>query len=565
MDLLRRWAPAAWAWLLAALLLGPALGWGYVLTFDMVWVPDLAVRGDFFGAGTALPRAVPSDLVVAVLDEVVPGMLLQKVVLLGALGAGGLGAARLAGPSAVARVAGTTFYVWTPFVVERLWLGHWPILLCWAALPWLVLAAARYRADGRLGAALPLLLLVASLSANAGAMAALVVCAVGVTRRVGPALRLLAAVAAANAPWLVSGALHAGAATGTETAAFALRGEGPLPAPVAALTLGGIWNGAVVPDSRETVLAWVGVLVLVPLAALGARPAWRRLGPRTAGALVVVWIVGFAVATWTWAAPGSLEWTAAHLPGAGILRDGARALALCAPLAAVLLAAGVERVARRLHRATGESAARFTVAAAAVAVPLGLMPDASWGFSGQLAPATYPAGYAAARAALEGDRPAGDLLVLPFTSYRAPSWNGGRRVLDPLPRYLQPDYVVNDELAVSGRILPGEDPRTPEVLAALALPDAAERTAALAGLGIGLVAREPDAPTSREYDAPVVGRVLVDTPSIELIALDADAVAQPVPTARRAALTGAWAAYAALVLWGVAALGWWIRKLFRSA
>ena len=76
---------------LAVLVLGPALGRGYVLTYDMVWVPDLALRSDFLGLGTALPRAVPSDAVVAVLDAVVPGMLLQKLVLLGALVLGGLG------------------------------------------------------------------------------------------------------------------------------------------------------------------------------------------------------------------------------------------------------------------------------------------------------------------------------------------------------------------------------------------------------------------------------------------------------------------------------------------
>ena len=77
----------------AVLLLGPALGRGYVLSYDMVWVPDLALRPDVLGVGSGLPRAVPSDAVVAVLDEVVPGMLLQKLVLLGALVGAGSGSA----------------------------------------------------------------------------------------------------------------------------------------------------------------------------------------------------------------------------------------------------------------------------------------------------------------------------------------------------------------------------------------------------------------------------------------------------------------------------------------
>ena len=61
----------------------------------MVWVPDLTLRSDFLGLATSLPRVVPSDAVVAVLDSIVPGMVLQKVVLLGSLVAGGLGAVRL--------------------------------------------------------------------------------------------------------------------------------------------------------------------------------------------------------------------------------------------------------------------------------------------------------------------------------------------------------------------------------------------------------------------------------------------------------------------------------------
>jgi hypothetical protein len=83
----RRDAPVViWSVVLAVVVLGPGLAPGYLLVRDMVWVPDLALRPDFLGLGSGLPRAVPSDAVVAVLDQVVPGMLLQKLVLLGVLG-----------------------------------------------------------------------------------------------------------------------------------------------------------------------------------------------------------------------------------------------------------------------------------------------------------------------------------------------------------------------------------------------------------------------------------------------------------------------------------------------
>jgi hypothetical protein len=536
--------PAAWALLLALLLLGPALGPGYLLTYDMVWVPDLALRSDFLGLGTALPRAVPSDAVVAVLDEVLPGMLLQKVVLLGALVLGGLGAAALGGRSTVARLVAVSVYVWSPYVVERLWIGHWPLLLCWAVLPWLVREGIRLRTDPRLGAALPFLLLAGSLSANAGLMAAATVLAVGATR--SNAARLVALILAANAPWLVAGLLHLDTATSsTAGAVFGLDAEGPLPAPLAALTLGGIWNAEVVPSSRETLLLpLVLTLALVALAAVGARPLAHRLGRRTTTALVALWVAGYAVAVLSWAAPDVVGWLVSQVPAGGLLRDGTRSLALCAPLTAALVAAGAEWCARWAPRAL--------VGVLGALLPLAFMPDAAWGISGELRPADYPAEWAGARAALGAGQ--GDLLVLPFTSYRAPAWNHDHKVLDPLPRYLRPDYVVNDQLAVDDRIIEGEDPRVPDVLAALALPDAGDRAVALADLGIGAVARDRSVPTTGSFDAEVAGTVVFDEEDLEVTVLDVPVTARSTPAGWWLALGIAWAAYlcvAATGLWNV--------------
>ena len=55
------WLPRVWATALALLMLWPVLGGGYVLTYDMVWVPELVLRPDVLGLGSGLPRAVPSD------------------------------------------------------------------------------------------------------------------------------------------------------------------------------------------------------------------------------------------------------------------------------------------------------------------------------------------------------------------------------------------------------------------------------------------------------------------------------------------------------------------------
>ena len=536
MRAVARYAPAAWSLVLAVLMLGPALGAGYLLTYDMVWVPDLALRPDFLGVGTALPRAVPSDAVVAVLDEVVPGMLLQKLVLLGALVVGGLGAATLAGRSVPARLTATSVYVWSPFVVERLGIGHWPLLLCWAVLPWLGREGARLRSDPRGGAVLPLLLLAGSLSANAGLMAAATLLAVGLTRR--SAFRLAGLVAAANTPWVVAGLLHLETATSSSAGAvFGLNAEGPLPAPVAALTLGGIWNAEVVPASRETVvLPLLLTLALLVLAAIGFAGLADRLGRRTTTALVWLWVVGYALAVLTWASPDAVGTLADAVPGGGLLRDGTRSLALCAPLTAALAASGAEWCAHR--------APRLLVGAALALLPLAVLPDAAWGLAGELRPVSYPDDYATARVALD-DAPDGDVLALPFTSYRAPAWNHGRKVLDPLPRYLQRDYLVNDQLVVDGRVIAGEDPRVPQALAALGQDEPGARAQALQRLGIAVVVREPEVPAAAEQHPEVAGRVLATGPTAQVIAL-AGPVEEDRAPAQLVALGAAWAGFALL-------------------
>lgn len=553
-DRLRAALPVTWALLLALLMLGPALAPGFVLTYDMVWVPDLAVRADVWGLGSGLPRAVPSDGVVAVLDELVPGALLQKVVLLGALVAGGAGAARLVpGPAATrttARVVAASAYVWTPLVAERLHLGAWPVLLAHGLLPWLVVLGRRWRTTGRVPAALPLLVPLGCLSASAGVATGVVLLAAVVGPR-GPTLRALALVAAANAPWVVTGLLHAADATSDRAGAeaFALHGHGALPAPLEALALGGTWNSEVVLPSRGGVLAWAGLVLLAALL-LAVRGWWAETGRRDALALVVPWAVGLLLALLTWTAPGVVAWLAGTVPGGGLLRDGARSLVLCAPLVATL--AGY--AAGRATALVAEAGPRAVLAGALAVVPVMLMPDATWGLASRLGAVDYPDSYAAVRAATADapTLPPGDVLVLPLTSYRQPAWNDDRKVLDPMPRWLTRDAVASDRLAVGTTVLQGEDPRVAEAARALEAPDPEARAAALARLGVAIVVVERDAGEAPE----VAGRVLLevdDGPAPVTVLALTDPRARDLASGEVLAASLAWTAYvsgplAALVL-----------------
>jgi hypothetical protein len=510
----------AWPWLLAVAVLLPALSPGYVLTYDMVFVPDLALRPDFFGFASGLPRAVPSDALVAVLDEVVPGMVLQKLVLLGSLGLAGAGVQRLVPPrSTVARLVATSVYLWSPFVAERLVLGHWPILLAYAALPWVVDAATRSRrAPGGVPPALVLWLALGATSAAGGLMtgiAALLFGSAGASRT----LRLVGWVAAVNAPWAVAGLLHAPGATSDSSGAavFAAGPEGGLPAPLAVLGLGGVWNADVVPAGRGGVAAWMSLLVLLALAGAGVRPWLRATEPAVVRAAAACAALGLATALAGLVAPGALAWLVATVPGGGLLRDGTRFLGLWAVVLAPVAGHGGAAVVRMLS-----GWPRAVLAGVVVMAPVLLLPGLAWGVAGRLEPVDYPAGWARVREAAMAQSGPGDLLVLPFTAFRAPVWNGGRTVLDPVGRYLPHDYLANDELRVSGRVVAGEDPRARRVASLLRREHGTALAEDLAEEGIGSVVTDVTAvgATDARLTPRVPGRVVVRAGGLTLVALD---------------------------------------------
>ena len=265
-----------------------------------------------------------------------------------------------------------TVYGWNALVAERLLMGAWPLLVGYAVLPWLLGAARRWRAEDRLPRTLLVLVPLGCLSASAGLVTAVAVLAGAAGK--GRTAKAALLVAAGNAPWLVAGLLHASSATSDSAAAevFALRGEGSVPAPLAALTLGGIWNTAVQPGSRTGALGWVALVALVGLAAIGARAWWRRTPGRERTALLVCWVVGWTLAVLTWLAPGAGRLGVGarprrrrrprRRPGAGALRPAAGG-------------AGRGGRAGTGRQGAGRArAARVALAVGAVLLPVALLP-----------------------------------------------------------------------------------------------------------------------------------------------------------------------------------------------
>ncbi len=491
-DVGRRWGRLVtwqWAVLLALVVYAPLGLHGYVLSYDMVWVPRLDLdRLEPWGLGTALPRAVPSDAVVAILGAALPASLVQRLVLLGVVVLAAAGATRLTPDWPLAATLTTaTFYAWNPYVAERLVLGQWPVLVAYAALPWLI-AAVRDPSGPRWGPAT--VALAATAMSPVGGLIGLTVGVAAVWGR--GVVRLVLTAALVNAPWIVAGVLHASVAT-TDPDAFAVfdaQSEGHLGRWGAVLSLGGIWNRDVVPDSRLLWTTVVLVLVMGAVMVIGLVTLWRQ----NRGLLISLAVpagLALALVVATRVAPDALGRLAGDVPGGGLLRDSTRYLAMLAPLEAVALGAGAVELVRRVRRPD----VRQGVAVLLVLMPIVTLPDLAWGVGGRLDAVDYPFAWQDARAVVTSSGVDGDILVLPFSAYRRPPWNGDRPVLDPAGRYFDRTTVTNDDLLVSGTTVAGEDPRSARLRRVLG--DGADPRA-LARAGIGLVVLETDASGAKE-------------------------------------------------------------------
>lgn len=535
---LPRLLPWAVGLLAGVLALGPALGPGYVLRYDMVFVPDLSL-GTVLRGADGFPRAIPSDAVVAALSAVLPGDAVQSLALLAVFAVGGAGAARLVlrvlprgGAGAlVASAAAGTAYVWNPFVAERLLLGQWAVLLGYAGLPWVVGAAVRL-ARVRPGAGFAGLVR-ALVPAAVGGFSSVVLTALTagpVALTAGPgaltarpraprwwgrAALFALALVVVSLPWLLP-SLASGAGTDPAgVAAFAARSDTPFGVLGSLLLLGGVWNSGAVPAGYGEPVTAAARLLLCLLALAGWVWLLRRERPGFGPGLSVAAALGLLIALSGTTGPGRalLVWLISAWPGFGPLRDGQLYVAPLSLVQALGLGACVWWLAGRRGAALRTGLAVFVAL-----LPVVVLPGLLWGASGRLAPVHYPGEWLAAQEAVAADDRPGAVLVLPWSAYRGPDWSGRATVvLDPATKLFDRRTLWNDDLVVGTPdggevVVTGEDARARRVAGVLG-PDPAtglpERldAAALGGLGVRYVA--VSAPVDNQFWSGVEGLSVV--------------------------------------------------------
>ncbi|GAB3658592.1 hypothetical protein GCM10027589_19230 [Actinocorallia lasiicapitis] len=489
---MRRALPLLTGLSLGALLLGPALRPGFVLTYDMVFVPDPARTDAMFGRTGGFPRQVPSDAFAAALSWI-PWS--QQLLLLSIFVIGALGMARLFDPArTLARLAAVVVFLWNPYVGERLLLGHWALLLGYAGLPWVLDAIVNRRSLPRLVAAF--------LPAAIGGFAAMnltllvIVGSLVAVRGAGWA-RTLAVYLVCALPWLLPALGSAGTATDPAgVALFAARADTPFATLGSVLSLGGLWNAETTPPGYSAFLPALLrlALCLTALAALIVnRAPLARAALYAGGGGLLIACLGITP-------PGraALRFAIEHCAAFGVLRDGQ--LYIGALALAVALGLG--------HFASSPRRAWYAIVA-----PVALLPMLAFGVMGTLRSVDYPADWRDAQRLINADPVPGKALSLPWGAYRRPAWNHDRAILDPLPRMLDRRVVWNDGLRVGPTELAREDPLAIEADRLLRTPG--DPTAVFRSAGYRYVVIS-DGFTPNRFTA---GTVVLQGPTITVVRL----------------------------------------------
>jgi hypothetical protein len=518
--------PLVLACIQALVILGPVLGPGVAVSYDMAWSPDPRWTPFVTGVDTPAPRAVPSDAVAVLVGQIVGAGVAQSLILGGVLVALGTGTAALAGEiggviGPLARCTAVVAGVWNPFVYERLMVGQWTIIAGLALLPWALLQVVRLaRGDGSarslagltvaagLGGANTLIMVLSAV------VPSLIVLAVGRRRAtVRPALLTTVVVGAGMAAVWALPALAADAdpSAGTSATAFVPQADSRLGVLGSIVSGGGLWNVAAHPQARmllvnagaAAVLALLGVVCVMSMPLGNARRALvAALGVPTT--VVLLSITPALEPLWVTLVLGP--------PGGGILRDSHKFLGPWV----IIASAGTGLIAHAVT-SRGWRAAAGLLTPLLLTLPVALTTYLAWGGLGRLSAVEVPADYRAAMAQLSAHAH-GDVGLLPWSQYRRYPWNEGRVSLTLAPRMMSRIVLFDDSLPLRSGTVSGESVRADEVSQRIAEGDSPVEALRLVGVDT-IVLERTAAGLAVEDDVRRAGSLLISTENVLVVRL----------------------------------------------
>lgn len=415
----------------------PSSGYAFMVR-DMMIPARMPLNDLNEGLSSSAPRAIPQDTLLSVFLPPLSTVWIVAAMVLFCAMAGMVYTAwwvrRTVGASLPVQMVASLLLVWNPFTIERMLQGQWSIVVAMWLLP-----AIAYTSTFKQRGPMLFFLGIAAFTPTGWMLGGVIALACARSWLVAGAQLFLAA------PWLLVTVFNGSdvSADSSSAAAFAARAESGVGTLGALMGLGGIWNSEAVPDSRTGWSAAIGVLLcaLMVMGAWGAREIIRRhSGVLVVAALAIV--VPFLLSTSAGVSVMGLLMDS--VPGAGLLRDSQKFVALAVPGMTLLLARAVQVIAGWLNsgRWLVSSATGILIVLTVPALPAEMSPLKAQ----RLAPEWTQIVNAVSQPTHSST------LLLPPGNYRV---QDGRPVVDPALKLLpgnpiDPGFLIVDDKLVDG-------------------------------------------------------------------------------------------------------------------
>jgi hypothetical protein len=471
------------------------------------------------GLNGGLTAGIGSSVVLALLDRLVGGAVTWLPILV-FFPVAMVGAGRLAGRSCWSRVAAGTLYAVNPFVFNRLYVGHLPLLMGYALLPFATASALRSLSSLSSRWLVPALwwAMLTALSPHFAWIYGVVITGVAATSfwsKEYPLRRVIGWFATCVGGFAIMSAYivlpHSATNLSTKVGSTSLSlyrttGDPHLGLFANVLSLYGFWRIGPGPELPKDVLSgWPFVMFAILLVTLfgawlairkeklrsdgpgGGDPAENdglpisglsvevpdvrhpdvgsssRLEQRRLGLLLLfVGIAGYFLALGNQGPTGGLFlWAYDHLPFFAIMREPQKFLMLLVLAYAVFFGWGVERLSH-VDISSKRAGAVAAAVLIGVALPLGYTPTIFDGLAGQITTSPLPTSYQRANA-LMGDG-TGNILYLPWHNYMEYPFTDGRVVANVAPTSFSRNVISGDDLEAGGVETQSTSPRSAYLL-----------------------------------------------------------------------------------------------------